>query len=67
MEGSVAISGPSEEPESSRACEPKLPGDFVSEDLRDDCARFLEELQALIARRAEMPPNGAQWVPRRTE
>ena len=48
-------------------CEPKLPGDFVSEDLRDDCARFLGELQALIARREEMPPNGAQWVPRRAE
>jgi hypothetical protein len=39
----------------------------VSEDLRDDCARFLGELQALIARRAEMPPNDAQWVPRRVE
>jgi hypothetical protein len=62
-----AISGPSEEPETSRPCEPELPGDFVSDDLRDDCARFLGELQALIARRAEMPPNGAQWVPHRPE
>jgi hypothetical protein len=56
-----------EEHEISRAREPELPGDFVSEDLRDDCARFLGELQTLIARRAEMPPDGAEWEPHRAE
>jgi hypothetical protein len=39
----------------------------VSEDLRADCARFLGELQALIAWRAEMPPSGAEWVQWRGE
>jgi hypothetical protein len=33
---------------------PDLPGDFVSEQLRADCARFLEELRVLVRRRAAM-------------
>jgi hypothetical protein len=43
--------------------EPELPGDFVSEDLRADCIRFLEELRALIGRRAELLAGSTGWVP----
>lgn len=42
---------------------PELPGEFVSEDMRDDCARFLNELRALIGLRRELPPESAAWVP----
>jgi hypothetical protein len=37
--------------------EPALPGEFVSEDLRVDCARFLNEQRALIALRREPLPE----------
>lgn len=55
--------GPSEQPKRPTAHEPELPGDFVSEDLRADCLRFLEELRALIGRRAELLAASAGWVP----
>ena len=42
--------------------EPELPGEFVSEELRADCARFLEELRALVRHRTELPREGASWV-----
>ena len=42
--------------------EPELPGEFVSEDLRADCARFMEELRALVRHRTELPREGASWV-----
>jgi hypothetical protein len=46
------ISGPSRETEGAR--EPELlPGEFVSEDLRADCARFLGELHSVIRHRWE--------------
>jgi hypothetical protein len=48
------IPGPSEQPETPPAREPDLPGDFVTEELRADCTRFLEELRALVGRRAEV-------------
>jgi hypothetical protein len=38
----------------------QLPGEFVSEDLRADCARFLEELRAVISRRSEA--SEGPWV-----
>jgi hypothetical protein len=60
-----AISGPTDEPDTPAAGERDLPGDFVSEDLRADCARFLDELRTLIGRRAELPLADADWVPRR--
>jgi hypothetical protein len=30
---------------------PELPGEFVSDELRNDCARFLDELRRLVERR----------------
>jgi hypothetical protein len=54
-------SGPSGEAGSpSPEAEPR--GEFVSEELRDDCARFLQELRALVGRRTAPPPGGAAWV-----
>jgi hypothetical protein len=44
------------------AREPEPPGEFVSEELRADCARFLDELRALIERRDEASER-AGWVP----
>jgi hypothetical protein len=41
---------------------PELPGEFVSEELRADCARFLEELRVLVRHRSELPRKGAPWV-----
>ena len=58
------ISGPSEQPETPPAREPEPPGEFVSEDLRADCTRFLEAIHALVGRRAEMlGPAKTGWVP----
>src|ERR671931_2032982 len=48
------ISGPSDQSETPPGRQPDLPGDFVTEELRADCTRFLEELRALVERRAEM-------------
>jgi hypothetical protein len=45
--------------------EPELPGEFVSDDLRADCARFLSEQRALIGLRRELSPESAAWVPGR--
>ena len=45
---------PQERPSSP---EPRLPGDFVSEDLRADCARFLEQLRKLVELRSAQPPE----------
>ena len=36
----------------------ELPGEFVSDDLRADCDRFLEELRARVAFRRELAPEG---------
>ena len=58
-------SGPSHAAGSPPSPEPELPGEFVSEDLRADCARFLNELRALIRLRRELPPESAAWVPGR--
>jgi hypothetical protein len=57
------MAGPSEQPKRPTGREPELPGDFVSEDLRADCIRFLEELRALIGRRAELLAASGGWVP----
>ena len=50
---------PQEPPERA----PSLPGDFVSEQLRADCARFLEELRVLVGRRAAMLGANTDWPP----
>ena len=52
-------------PGSPPSREPELPGEFVSEDLREDCARFLSEQRALIGLRRELSPESAAWVPGR--
>lgn len=52
-------------PGSPPSPEPELPGEFVSDDLRVDCARFLSEQRALIGLRREMSPESAAWVPGR--
>jgi hypothetical protein len=56
------ISGPGNQPESPYAGQPEPPGEFVSDELRDDCARFLDELRTQIHRRGE-PVEHAGWVP----
>ena len=55
-------SGPSEQPKKPPVGQSELPGEFVSEDLRADCARFLEELRALVGHRAELLARPG-WVP----
>jgi hypothetical protein len=49
-------------PGSPPSPEPELPGEFVSDDLRADCARFLSEQRALIGLRRELSPESAAWV-----
>jgi hypothetical protein len=41
----------------------ELPGEFVSDDLRNDCARFLDELRQLVELRRELTPDSAAWAP----
>ena len=57
-----AITGPGQEAEPSRLRDPEPPGEFVSEELRADCARFLDELRNQLDRRAE-PAEASGWVP----
>ena len=45
--------------------ERELPGEFVSDDLRNDCARFLGELRQLVELRRELTPDSAAWAPSR--
>ena len=42
--------------------EPEIPGDFVSENLRADCARFMDELRELVKIRQEEQPPGTAWL-----
>jgi hypothetical protein len=56
---------PGEQPTKTPAAQPELPGEFVSEDLRADCNRFLEEARALAGRRAELLASRSRWVPKR--
>jgi hypothetical protein len=44
---------------------PELPGEFVSDELRNDCARFLDELRRLVELRHQPAPESAAWAPRR--
>jgi hypothetical protein len=57
--------GPSDAAGSPPSPDPDLPGEFVSEDLRNDCARFLEELRRLVGLRRELTPEKAAWLPAR--
>jgi hypothetical protein len=63
--GGECFLDPEQQPESASPGEPELPGEFVSEDERADCARFLEDVRALIERRAGLPYPGTDWVPGR--
>jgi hypothetical protein len=57
--------GPSDAAGSPPSPEPDPPGEFVSEDLRNDCARFLDELRRLVGLRRELTPEKAAWLPAR--
>jgi hypothetical protein len=46
---------------------PELPGEFVSDELRNDCARFLVELKRLVELRREPTPDSAAWAPGPTD
>jgi hypothetical protein len=56
------ISGPGNQPESEHARQSEPPGEFVSDELRDACARFLDEVRTQIHRREE-PREADDWVP----
>jgi hypothetical protein len=43
--------------------ESEPPGEFVSDDLRDDCARFLDELRRTVELRRELAPRCPMWGP----
>jgi hypothetical protein len=55
-------SGPEPEATSSPAAEPELPGEFVSEAMRADCARFLHDLRARTTIRRDSRLAG-DWSP----
>lgn len=55
--------GPSHAAGSPLSPERELPGEFVSEELRTDCARFLNEQRRLVGLRRELPTESAAWVP----
>ena len=57
--------GPSDAAGSPPTPEPELPGEFVSDDLRNDCARFLDEQRRLVELRRELTPDHAAWAPGR--
>jgi hypothetical protein len=40
---------------------PELPGEFVSDELRNDCVRFLHELRRLVELRRQPTPDNAAW------
>ena len=57
--------GPSHTGGSPPSPDPELPGEFVSDDLRNDCARFLDELRRLVELRRQPAPDSAAWAPGR--
>ena len=57
--------GPSPAGGSPPSPDPELPGEFVSDDLRNDCARFLAELRQVVELRRELTPRGMAWAPGR--
>jgi hypothetical protein len=60
-------SNPRTEPQPDQAPvrESDVPGDFVSDDLRADCARFIDDVRTLVERRAAPPPGSPGWLPGR--
>jgi hypothetical protein len=57
--------GPSDAGGSPPSPDPELPGEFVSDDLRNDCARFLDELRRLVELRRQPAADSAAWAPGR--
>ena len=57
--------GPSHAAGSPPSPDPGLPGEFVSDDLRNDCARFLDELRRRVELRPELTPDSGAWAPGR--
>jgi hypothetical protein len=55
------ISGPNGGAGSQPSPEPDLPGEFVSENLRADCGRFLDELLARVELCRELAPESGVW------
>jgi hypothetical protein len=55
--------GPARDTDASPTAEPALPGEFVTDEMRADCARFLAELRALVRLRRELPEDGSSWMP----
>ena len=53
--------GPSHAGGSPPSPAPELPGEFVSDELRNDCARFLDELRRLVELRRQPAPDNAAW------
>jgi hypothetical protein len=53
--------GPSHAAGSPPSHEPELPGEFVSDGLRNDCARFLDELRRRVELSRELTPSSAAW------
>jgi hypothetical protein len=40
-----------------------VPGEFVSPELRDACARFLDELMTSIGSRGDEAAEREEWIP----
>jgi hypothetical protein len=57
------ISGPGNQSQMPFARQPEPPGEFVSEELREDCMRFLDDLRTQLHRRVE-PDEQGDWEPR---
>jgi hypothetical protein len=55
--------GPSHAAGAPPSPDPGLPGEFVSDDLRNDCARFLDDLRRRVDLRRELTPDSAAWAP----
>jgi hypothetical protein len=56
------ISGPSDQLKAPPGLTAEPPGEFVSDELREDCARFLDELRTQLTRREEARDENG-WVP----
>lgn len=56
------ISGPGNQADATPERESAPPGEFVSDELRADCARFLDELRSQLDRRDDSRGED-RWVP----
>ena len=56
------MSGPDRAPEAEADTAEAVPGHFVSDDLRDDCVRFLDQVRRMVDCRRENT-WGNPWFP----